>query len=682
MHRPDIDGLRALAVVAVIMNHIERDWLPNGHLGVDVFFVISGFVITQSLLNRADNSFRDFITGFYRRRVKRLLPALLLVVSCTVIALAFVSPKADAVARASFTTALAAIFGLSNLYLYRNETDYFGATAELNPFTHTWSLGVEEQFYVIFPILFWVTGLRLSARPHKAFIFTMTILLIISLALFGVLSKHNPPAAFYMMPARFWELATGSLLCVLMTKHSISQLFTDKTASKIALLAIAAIVLVLYSAGLPAYKATAVTVICTAIAIATIRPRSSAYRFFTSPPVMYIGLVSYSLYLWHWPILALARWTVGLDLISIIVICALIFALAAATHEWIEKPLRSAEWTFTIATYRVGSTPAITVIALLLAASFIHGMTVISDKGLAFLGNPDLVLAKAGPASLDDATWLAGTLWAGPPCVLTANAEVGKKISLDKCTIGSPSATGRRFLVVGNSFSAAQLEMFEIIALKYGEVTITSSWGASVVPELVNTGPWDKANDYYWSFVIPALIDKLRPGDVLIMVNDMAQFSPLYPTAADQEKLDTLREGVIRIADRMSGRGIAVLMQSGNPFMRETQCTPQTAAPQWWHRGGKTRCVYYSTEQTIKRRERLHSMLLGIENEKGNFFVFDLIPILCPAQSCQFQNANGTLLYRDEWSHLSVEANIIARPHLDGAIQRLLDREHIWNVRN
>ena len=152
-YRPEIDGLRAFAVIAVIINHFNKEILPNGYLGVDIFFVISGFVITSSLYQRPSKNFKDFISGFYERRIKRLIPALSVFVLITSIGICLFNSEPGS----SLKTGLTSLFGLSNLYLLKNSTDYFALSSELNVFTHTWSLGVEEQFYILFPCLLYTS---------------------------------------------------------------------------------------------------------------------------------------------------------------------------------------------------------------------------------------------------------------------------------------------------------------------------------------------------------------------------------------------------------------------------------------------------------------------------------------------------------------------------------------------
>jgi peptidoglycan/LPS O-acetylase OafA/YrhL len=137
-YRPEIDGLRAFAVVAVIINHFNKDLLPSGYLGVDIFFVISGYVITSSLAGRQSKNFLDFLTGFYERRIKRLVPALVVFVLITSVLISLFNPEPGVALGLGWKS----LFGASNISLYRSSTDYFAQSTELNPFTHTWSLGV------------------------------------------------------------------------------------------------------------------------------------------------------------------------------------------------------------------------------------------------------------------------------------------------------------------------------------------------------------------------------------------------------------------------------------------------------------------------------------------------------------------------------------------------------------
>ena len=210
-YRPEIDGLRAFAVIAVIINHFNKEILPNGYLGVDIFFVISGFVITSSLYQRPSKNFKDFISGFYERRIKRLIPALYVFVLITSITICLFDPHPGI----SLQTGLTSLFGLSNLYLLKQSTDYFAQSTELNVFTHTWSLGVEEQFYILFPFLIWFSGFGRQTKNGALNLFLIIgSLTITSLIGFLYLYPINQSAAYFLMPTRFWEMASGCLLFI------------------------------------------------------------------------------------------------------------------------------------------------------------------------------------------------------------------------------------------------------------------------------------------------------------------------------------------------------------------------------------------------------------------------------------------------------------------------------------
>ena len=214
-HFPHIQGLRAIAVLSVLLFHLDANYLPGGFIGVDVFFVISGFVISHSLSGQHYASFLSFAGHFYSRRDARIVPALLVCLLCTTLLSVLFIPGSttdEDIAR----TGVFAFFGLSNLPLSAAADTYFNNIDLPNPFLHTWSLGVEEQFYLIFPFLLypWVaktTGSK-STRARHLSIGLFTGGLLVSLLLCAHYTEAEPRFAFYSMSTRFWELATGVIL--------------------------------------------------------------------------------------------------------------------------------------------------------------------------------------------------------------------------------------------------------------------------------------------------------------------------------------------------------------------------------------------------------------------------------------------------------------------------------------
>ncbi|MFN5465701.1 MAG: acyltransferase family protein [Cyanobacteriota bacterium] len=332
-YRPELDGLRAFAVLAVIINHFNQDLLPSGYLGVDIFFVISGYVITSSLTDRPSKNFLDFLTGFYERRIKRLVPALLVFVLVTSVLICLVNPDPIQALR----TGLFSLFGLSNLYLFQQSTDYFSQSTKLNPFTHTWSLGVEEQFYLLFPFLIWFTGFgQQTAHGKRNLLLWIGALTIASLIGFIYLYEDNQPASYFLMPPRFWEMAAGCLLFVGVQRRARIGKPLEKVPPLLALAAITVVML----RPLGGREGIIAIVALTAMLINSLKKGSRAYKLLTIKMVIYIGLISYSLYLWHWGILSLARWTIGISWWSTPILLGIVAVSATLSYEYLEQPIR------------------------------------------------------------------------------------------------------------------------------------------------------------------------------------------------------------------------------------------------------------------------------------------------------------------------------------------------------
>jgi peptidoglycan/LPS O-acetylase OafA/YrhL len=651
-HRPEVDGLRALAVAAVIINHFSKALLPSGYLGVDIFFVISGYVITASLHERGTQGLSRLLLDFYVRRVKRLLPALVLFVLGASVMISLVNPSPSITLKAG----MASLFGLSNFYLIRQALDYFGDSAQLNAFTHTWSLAVEEQFYIFFPFIVWATGFRRQTGGRTwPFYTVLGLLSLASLAAFVYLNATAPALAYYLMPTRFWELGAGSLAFWLTQRWpmAVSSTLTLKAAAGLLLGLVCATLLA------PSEWQTSTTILATALAVGLIwltRPGTLPYSLFTSPVFVYIGLISYSLYLWHWPVLVVSRWSVGIYWWTAPVQVLLMLLLAAASYHCVEKPLRAASWSIrqwpSIA-YGFGS--------VVLAAALLLVLIKPLDGWLYAGQRPPLV--AAGVESLALPYTLAGTTWTSQACVLSSNGDVGKIVTPEGCTLGDLKTARRRVLVIGNSHAAAFTHAFDrLVQEDQYAVTITSSWGASPIKEVPNVSFWQEANRYYWHTTVPALVAQLKEGDWVFLLSDLVPLTPPATTAGGSQMLTLLQDGLKRFSGELSQRGIRMAMLHGLPYAREANCDPAATMRQWFSPFGGP-CKFLSKQTSMKRRADLDRALHQVASET-NIAVIDLFDLFCPGDICHYQGLDGTYMYRDMWSHPSVEAARLSAPFI------------------
>ncbi len=295
-YRPEIDGLRAVAVAPVILFHAGFAPFSGGYVGVDVFFVISGYLITTILL--ADLSRGAFsIARFYERRARRLLPALFVVLGVSSVWAAAALPPPDA--ERFFESLLATLLFVSNFYFEEN-TGYFDPAAEAQPLLHTWSLAVEEQFYLVFPLLL----LTLSRRAPGATPIVLAALLLASLVAAEIGARRFADTNFYMLPTRLWELLAGAL-CALALAGGPPRPHRLFSALGLALI-VGSVLLLSPDAPTPSL-AIAPAVLGAVLVILFAGPGAETTRLLSHPALVGVGLVSYSAYLWHQPLFAFAR---------------------------------------------------------------------------------------------------------------------------------------------------------------------------------------------------------------------------------------------------------------------------------------------------------------------------------------------------------------------------------------
>ncbi|MET0273709.1 MAG: acyltransferase family protein [Phenylobacterium sp.] len=356
-YRREIDGLRAIAVLPVILFHAGLQTFAGGFMGVDVFFVISGYLITGIVLGEIDAGTFS-IWKFYDRRARRILPALLTVIALTTLVSTLL--MAPGQLKEFGQSAVASLLFSANIFFWL-KLDYWGQSSDLVPLLHLWSLGVEEQFYLLTPLI------ALVASRRRVLLAMFAGVAVASFA--AMLYAHHlghQAAAFYLLPFRAWEIAVGALAALLQRRLKPAKI-RDDVASAGALLVLIAAVLLLDDKAAPALI-FGIPVLCTFVLVLLCRNGATA-RLLGWQPLVTVGLISYSLYLYHQPILALLRIASPrpLDLAQVAAAIILTFVSAALTYRFIETPCRrpSKRPIRPLYLFLAGST------ALLLAAGFL-----------------------------------------------------------------------------------------------------------------------------------------------------------------------------------------------------------------------------------------------------------------------------------------------------------------------
>lgn len=440
-YRADVDGLRAIAIVAVVFYHFGFWQVSGGFIGVDVFFVISGFLIT-GLIHREMAEGRFTIRRFYERRIRRIFPALFAMLAAATIAAAILLFPLDFTHYADSLFATA--FFASNFEFWR-EAGYFDMASAQKPLLHLWSIAVEEQFYVLFPPLLLFVGIR----SQRKLIAIVGLLLSVSLAFSIWAVARAPVTAFYLLPSRTWELMVGALLALAPVAVPSRQIVREGLAATgLALIALAA---TLYEPWQP-FPGVAALLPClgAALVIHTGRERTVVHRLLAARPVVFVGLISYSLYLWHWPVLVFARNAVGHELnrFETWACIALSFALAIASWLVVETPFRKK--------IRIGWRPLFTGAAGAMAAAATCGVAVAAAGGMPERWQPEIRRILAEERNHEPRMDICFGLRA-------ADVEAGRM-----CRFGSVNAKTPSVLLWGDSHADAILPAVQHVAERRG----------------------------------------------------------------------------------------------------------------------------------------------------------------------------------------------------------------------
>jgi peptidoglycan/LPS O-acetylase OafA/YrhL len=640
-YRPEVDGLRAFAIFAVIVNHFNKDLLPSGYLGVDIFFVISGYVITSALASRQSSSFIDFLSGFYTRRIKRLVPALATCVAITSILDCLFNPSPEM----SLRTGIASLFGFSNLFLLKISTDYFGPSSELNAFTQTWSLGVEEQFYLLFPLLFWFTGFgRLTLKGSRNLFWVLGTLMLASLGGFIILNGTNQPAAYFLMPTRLWELGAGCLL--FLRQNSLGTYLSALLAKIKPLLVFVALVVDLFFPLKLTVPATIAVVVLTVLLIASLRPGIVIYDLLTHPNMVYIGLISYSLYLWHWSVLSISQWTIGIHWWSAPIQVALMLLLAVASYQYVEKPLRHSEWS----KYRwksiVYGMSAMGGIAAILFA-YLH-----TNPQRLFLQPSDKTFLNVG---FENYPLFPVTKVPYTTCVVLY--EEGRKYMADtfeKCTVPPSNGKTQMIYVLGDSHAGHFLGLFVALYKQSGvgfhlietpglpfPLSRNASKKTDLSPQVVARQD-----------IFRKIYSRLSSGDIVVV-------SRLFYNREDKSLIDLSNwtSELQDLAKLLAKKDASLIIIGPPPIFQFPDIRMCSAA---WYRSPDCSVI---RDPISRKRSRVILEISSAIAHYSNAFVFDQFDYLCPKGSTMCSpSMDGVALFRDE-DHLSAAgAEKLERP--------------------
>lgn len=648
IYRRDVDGLRAVAVVPVVLYHAGLTWVPGGFVGVDLFFVISGYLITSILVN--DITAGKFsLLRFYERRIRRLFPALYVVLLATFTAALFVLLP---VPFAAFSRSVVAtvIFG-SNILFWR-ETSYFGGTASETPLLHTWSLAVEEQFYLLFP-LFLILAIRYCQSTWKVMIWP---LLLVSFVLSAWMVKVAPAASFYLLPPRAWELLIGAVLAIGAVPRIRNQALAEGAAALGLVLIAWGVLTFSHDTVFPGPNALFPCFGAALILHAGAEHETAVGRLLGSRVFVGIGLISYSLYLWHWPVLVLGQiWAVvSLTPVQTTGLVMLSFGLAAASWRWVEQPFRG--------TNNCLSQPRLFGLAIVVSAVCVgFGVFGHVTRGLPERF-PVHVLALAEVAETRDTTYLECLRFAGnpieTPCsrggdvtprialwgdshanvVFNALAEQVEAIGTSITFFGTAGCPPLRGVAVLN-FDCTDQSVVDFDTIvgndDFNTVIIMARFSVYVEGRSESLGPAERGE------ASPLLFDPTSPG----IITDRDTRAALLA----QQLAETV-EGL-----RAAGKSVVLVYP-----IPETGYNIPRAMAQLAVRGDRnTDRIAPTLTQYFIRQRTVISALDSVGLNDPDVYRVHPAYILCPKDPCIVANSEGSL-YRDD-DHLSdLGARLIA----------------------
>jgi peptidoglycan/LPS O-acetylase OafA/YrhL len=626
-YRLDIDGLRAIAVLSVILFHIKKALLPGGFIGVDVFFVISGFLITSHIVQDINRS-RFSILNFYRRRIKRIVPAMLVVVSVTLFFSWFLLLPEDATAAAK--SAVFSLFSLANVYfwLYR-DTSYFAQSTSELPLLHLWSLGIEEQFYVIWPLL--LIWLYQPGCKKLFFSIAMTFALF-SYVLGNLLFHRYPLFVYYMLPTRAGELLLGALVAIAVLRgvdQKLSAAMSTSFAITGMLLLASSMFFLSEDSVFPGLLALPPTLGTSLIIFAGHSRSNILSDLLSKKPLVQIGLISYSLYLWHWPLLAFYRYGYGnVDLLAAVSILILTYLLAWLTYHYVEQPARNSTASVLQVFIRQYATPSVVLLVLSFSIVYANRLwpdTLHSD----YMKHLTKIRDESRPAYQYD--------------YVCQRQKLTEKDALDlHCVVGADLKTSPRVLLWGDSNAAHYIGMIGSFAKKAGFNFRNIEIG-SCPPILGETTAFvdpHRAEDCESSLTV--VRPMLEKAEVIIISAAWTSY---------QQRSSVFLDSFFHTVRDLTDKGKQVIIIGKVPVISgfDRLCREKAL------RFPFLNCPIKKMPLSVAIYD-MNARLSQFANKTAHVRYFDATAFLCPKGMCSAYDGNGNPMYFDE-EHLTMAAS-------------------------
>ena len=462
-YRGDVDGLRGVAVLAVVAFHAGFERIvPGGFIGVDIFFVISGFIITRVIYDKIHDGTYT-VADFYSRRVRRILPALTVMLMLCIAAGSVAYFPAET--RQFFFNIIGAITFVSNIQFY-NTTGYFFQATQSNPLLHTWSLSVEAQFYVLFPLIIW--GLRNQSPKRRLYGVALLALASFCGAIFMVEIDAN--AAFYLMPYRAWELLIGALVALSKTANAKQSWFDEYLGAAGLLIIFISIFSFNKTMTFPGWATLAPCVGAMAVLYSGTSTQTYVKNFLSHTPIRFTGIISYSLYLWHFPIIVFAILLYAPrgfgDKLLILFIC---FLAAVLSWYFVERPFR-------------GTPSRLTSGQTLLAGGIVVSIASIAAFYTSLINSKSSIPGKSADY-LAVASYNQNDVYRVGTCLLTSNFNKFSTFDRDECL--KLSDTKKNILIFGDSHAA---HLWPGLKKQYPQINFLQATASGCKPMLPLSG--------------------------------------------------------------------------------------------------------------------------------------------------------------------------------------------------